>query len=201
MCCSRSTAARIEAQIEQVEGQLARDNAQLDGAERDVRRYTELVAKSATPVTNLDNAKTQERVFAAAIKADEAQLENLQRAAELLHDRCADRRTHQHRERQGRQFRALRRSGAARHASSRSRRSMSRFPVPQNNLPELRKALAAGDATIEVTIPGETRSAHGQVTMIENTVDRRRPAWSTVRATMPNDGRAAVARHARDRAA
>ena len=38
------------------------------------------------------------------------------RATDLLHDRCADRGTHQHRERQGREFRALRRSGAARHA-------------------------------------------------------------------------------------
>src|SRR6202008_1053611 len=49
----------IEAQIRQAEGQLARDRAQLEGALRDVRRYTELVEKSATPVTNLDNAKTQ----------------------------------------------------------------------------------------------------------------------------------------------
>src|SRR6266536_2159500 len=49
----------IEAQIRQVEGQLARDKASLEGAERDVRRYTELVGKGATPVTNLDNAKTQ----------------------------------------------------------------------------------------------------------------------------------------------
>ena len=56
----------IEAQIRQLEGQLARDQASLEGAERDVRRYTELVAKSATPITNLDNAKTQAGVFAGA---------------------------------------------------------------------------------------------------------------------------------------
>src|SRR5947209_9666426 len=67
----------IEAQIHQIEGQLARDRASLEGAERDVRRYTELVAKSATPVINLDNAKTQVGVFAGAVKADEGSIENL----------------------------------------------------------------------------------------------------------------------------
>jgi len=42
-----------------------------------VRRYTELVAKNATPVVNLDNAKTQADTFRAAIKADEGALQNL----------------------------------------------------------------------------------------------------------------------------
>src|SRR5215471_16362501 len=67
----------LEAQIRQAEGQVARDKAQLEGAERDVRRYTELVAKAATPQTNLDNAKTQADVFKAAIQTDQALLDNL----------------------------------------------------------------------------------------------------------------------------
>ena len=67
----------IEAQIAQTEGMVARDRAQLAGAERDVARYTDLVAKSATPVVNLDNAKTQSEVYQAAIKSDQGLLENL----------------------------------------------------------------------------------------------------------------------------
>src|SRR5205807_9842319 len=67
----------LEAQVKQAEGLVARDKAQLAGAERDVRRYTELVAKSATPIVNLDNAKTQADTFRAAIKADEGALQNL----------------------------------------------------------------------------------------------------------------------------
>ena len=55
----------IEAQIAQTEGMIARDQAQLDGAERDVARYTDLVAKGATPTVNLDNAKTQVRCLSA----------------------------------------------------------------------------------------------------------------------------------------
>src|ERR1043166_7681940 len=67
----------VGAQIAQAEGNAARDQAQLEGALRDVRRYTELVAKSATPVLNLDNARTAADTFRAAIKADQGALENL----------------------------------------------------------------------------------------------------------------------------
>src|ERR1700682_5359675 len=67
----------IEAQIRQVEGTIAKDQAQIDGAARDVRRYTEPASKSATPVINLENATTQLDTFRAAIKADQAALDNL----------------------------------------------------------------------------------------------------------------------------
>src|SRR6185312_6237553 len=67
----------IEAQMAQVQGNIARDQAQIEGAERDIRRYTELIAKNATPVINLENAKTQQGTFAGALKADQAALENL----------------------------------------------------------------------------------------------------------------------------
>ena len=53
------------------------DKAQLEGAMRDQRRYSELVEKSATPVINLDNAKTQVGIYTAAFKADEGTIENL----------------------------------------------------------------------------------------------------------------------------
>ena len=52
-------ARQIDAQIEQAEGTLAKDQAQLEGALRDLRRYTDLVAKGATTQVNVDNAKTQ----------------------------------------------------------------------------------------------------------------------------------------------
>jgi RND family efflux transporter MFP subunit len=67
-----------EAQLQQARAQLARDKASLEGAERDLRRSTELVAKSATPVMTLDAAKTQVGVFNGAVAADEAAIDNLQ---------------------------------------------------------------------------------------------------------------------------
>jgi RND family efflux transporter MFP subunit len=59
------------------------------------------------------------------------------------------------------------------------------FTVPQRNLPDIRKAIAAETATVEAVIPGEDKRASGQVTMIENTVDMA-TGMATIRATMPN---------------
>jgi RND family efflux transporter MFP subunit len=59
------------------------------------------------------------------------------------------------------------------------------FTIPQGSLPDVRRALAAGAADVEVIIPGERRHAKGAVTMIENAVDNT-TGMATIRATMPN---------------
>ncbi len=175
----------IEAQIAQTEGAIARDRAQLAGAERDVARYTDLVAKSATPVVNLDNAKTQSEVFRAAIKADEGLLENLkvQLSYCTLTAPISGRIS----------VAAVKVGNFVRPADTAPMATINQmapvyvtFTVPQKLLPEIRQALAAKTATIEAIIPGEKKRAVGQVSMIENTVD---PATglATIRATMPNE--------------
>ena len=68
---------QIDAQIEQAEGVLAKDQAQLEGAQRDLRRYNDLVAKGATTQVNVDNARTQSDILTGTIKADQAALDNL----------------------------------------------------------------------------------------------------------------------------
>src|SRR6476619_5285507 len=70
-------ARQIDAQIEQAEGMLARDQAQLEGAQRDVRRYSDLIGKGATTQVSLDNAKTQADILIGTIKADQSALDNL----------------------------------------------------------------------------------------------------------------------------
>src|SRR6266849_7536956 len=70
-------ARQIDAQIEQAEGMLARDLAQLEGAQRDVRRYSDLIGKGATTQVNLDNARTQADILIGTIKADQSALDNL----------------------------------------------------------------------------------------------------------------------------
>jgi RND family efflux transporter MFP subunit len=66
-----------EAQLRQALAQLERDKASLEGAERDLRRAADLVAKNAGPVMNLDAAKTQVGIFTGAAAADQAAIENL----------------------------------------------------------------------------------------------------------------------------
>jgi RND family efflux transporter MFP subunit len=175
----------IEAQIAQTEGMVARDRAQLAGAERDVARYTDLVAKAATPVINLDNAKTQSEVYKAAIKSDEGLLENLKvQLSYCTVTAPIDGRI---------SAAAVKVGNFVRQADTAAMATINQmapvyvsFTVPQKVLPEIRQALAAETATIEAVIPGEPKHASGQVTMIENTVD---PAtgMAMIRATMPNE--------------
>jgi len=174
----------IEAQIKQMEGALARDKAQLEGAERDIRRYTELVQKNATPINNLENARTQAGVFSGAVRQSEAQIENLKVQLSYCTIRAPI---------SGRvSMAAVKAGNFARQADLLPLATIIQtlpiyvtFPVPQRNLSELRQAVAQETANIDAVIPGDTRRATGQVTMIENTVDAT-TGMVAVRATMPN---------------
>src|SRR6266705_1103393 len=158
----------IEALIRQAEGVLARDRAQLEGAERDVARYTELVAKKATPQINLDNAKTQADTFRANIKADEAALENLKVMLSYTTIRAPiSGKISAANVKVGNFVRAT--SDAVQLATLNQIAPIYvAFGVPQRLLPEVRQAIDAGTAGIEAIVPGETRHAAGRVTMIDN---------------------------------
>ena len=175
----------IEAQILQAEGNIARDRAQLEGAERDIRRYSDLVSKSATPVTNLDNAKTQAAVYGAALKADEALLKNLQVQLSYATIRASI---------SGRISAASVKVGNfVRSADLQPIATIIQtapvyvsFPVPQVTLPNLREAISEGTPSVEAVIPGERKRAVGRIAMIENTVDAA-TGMVNVRAAMPNE--------------
>lgn len=174
----------IQAQIAATEGQIARDKAQLDGAERDVRRYTDLVGKGATPVTNLDNARTQSEVYKAAIQADQGVLQNLKvqlsycTIAAPISGRIS--------------AAAVKVGNFVRQADTSPMATINQmapvyvsFTVPQNKLPDIRQAITNKTATVEATVPGAAKQAAGAVSMIENTVDIS-TGMATIRATMPN---------------
>ena len=175
----------LEAQIAQAEGNLARDRAQLAGAERDLHRSSELAAKGASPQTNVENSKTQSDTFRGTINADLAVLENLK--VQLSY--CTIRAPISGRISQA----AVKGGNFVRSVDTVPIATINQiapvyvtFAVPQRSLPDLQVALAEGVASIDVTILGETRQARGRIAMVENTVD---PATGmvTVRAAMPND--------------
>lgn len=173
-----------DAQIVQTEGAIARDRAQLAGAERDVERYSNLAAKNATPQVTLDNAKTQAEVYRAAIKSDSGLLDNLkvQRSYCTITAPISGRIS----------AAAVKIGNFVRQADSTPMATINQmapvyvtFTVPQKVLPDIRRALAAETATVEAVIPGEQKHADGTVSMIENTVDPS-TGMATIRATMPN---------------
>ena len=175
----------LQAQIGQAEASVARDQAQLEMAERDLRRYSELVAKGATPQLNVDNSKTQGDTLRAAIRADNAVLENLKVQLSFCFIRAPI---------SGRISQAAVKVGNfARSADTVPIATINQIApvyitmsVPQRSLPDLRVAMAESDTSVEAIIPGETRRAHGTIAMIENAVDPT-TGMATVRASMPNE--------------
>ena len=163
-------ARQIDAQIEQAEGVLARDQAQLEGAQRDLRRYTELVGKGATTQVNLDNAKTQSDVLIGTIKADQFALENLrvQKSYTVIRAPFAGRISAAN----------VKVGNFVRPADTQPLAVINQmapvyvtFAIPQRALVDLRDAMGKDDPKVIATIPGHQRSESGKVAMVENAVD------------------------------
>jgi RND family efflux transporter MFP subunit len=163
---------------------LAGAKAQLEQAERDVQRYTELMTKNATTLVTLQNAKTQVNILRATVGSSTASLESLNVQLSFCTIRAPI---------SGRISQAMVKVGNfVRSADPTPIATIIQtaplyvsFTVPQRVLPDIRQAIAAETATVEAAVPGTAKTSSGTVTMIENTVD---PAtgMATVRATMPN---------------
>jgi len=177
---------QIDAQIEQAEGTLAKDQAQLEGALRDLRRYTDLVAKGATTQVNLDNAKTQSDTLIATIKADQAVLDNykVQKSYTLIRAPFAGRISAAN----------VKVGNFVRPADTQALAVINQmapvyvtFSVPQRVLVDLRESMAKSSGSkVSATIPGRQSSEEGKVAMVENTVDAT-TGMITVRGIMDNN--------------
>src|SRR5262245_1564371 len=175
---------QIEADMKRVEAVINGAQATFEQAQRDVERYTELAARNATPIVTLNNAQTQVNISKATAESNRAQLENLKVQLSFCTILAPI---------SGRISMANVKVGNfVRQADTSPMATIVQtapvyvsFTVPQRNLPDIRKAIAAETATVEAVIPGEDKRASGQVTMIENTVDMA-TGMATIRATMPN---------------
>lgn len=175
---------QLLAEIKRVEAIIVGAAAQLEQAQRDVDRYSDLVAKNATTVVTLNNAQTQVNIFRATLDSNRATLENLRVQLDFTVIRAPI---------SGRISAASVKVGNfVRPADATPLATIIQiapiyvsFPVPQRMLPELRQAVIAESAVVDVVTPGDARRSTGHVTMIENTVD---VATGTVmvRATMEN---------------
>jgi multidrug efflux system membrane fusion protein len=175
---------QIEAQIREVEAIIASAQAQLEQNQRDLVRYVELLAKNAATQVQVNNTKTQVNVFTATVNSNTAKLENLKVQLSYCTIRAPI---------TGRISAANVKAGNfVRPADVAPLATINQmapiyvsFTVPQKDLPDVRLAMLEGTALVNVAIPGETKRATGQVTMIENTVDPT-TGMVVVRATMPN---------------
>ncbi|MEP7157508.1 MAG: MdtA/MuxA family multidrug efflux RND transporter periplasmic adaptor subunit [Betaproteobacteria bacterium] len=66
----------LQVALSQVEGQLARDQAQLSNARLDLERYRTLLAQDSIAKQQLDAQESQVRQFEGTVKVDQAQVDN-----------------------------------------------------------------------------------------------------------------------------
>jgi multidrug efflux system membrane fusion protein len=162
--------------LNQAQGALARDRAELDNAHRELERYTQAVRKGYVSQEQADQAETKASTLAAIIKADEAAVENARlqlefcsiispidgRAGELLAD-------------QGNMIKAN--ADTAMVTINRLVPIRVSFTVPGKYLQEIKKYQAAGSLRVQVPI-SEGEPLTGVFSFLDNTVD---PTTGTIR--------------------
>ena len=177
---------QIEAQLRQAEAALVKDKTVLEQANRDVARYTDLVAKQATAAVNLQNAQTQVLSARAQIQSDEAAIENLkvQLTYYTLKAPIAGR-IGAITTKAGNMARAGEAATALGTIVQVSPIYVA-FSVPQRLLVDLRSAIDKPDAIVTATPQGAQKSAQGKVALIDNSVD---PATGAITARAQFDNK------------
>jgi RND family efflux transporter MFP subunit len=175
---------QIEAQIRQVEAVMAGAKAQLEQAQRDVERQTELMTRNATTQVAVQNARTQVNIWRATSDSSAANLENLR----VQLDYCTIRAPISGRA----SMAAVKVGNFVRPSDTSPLATINQiapiyvsFAIPQRVLSEAREAILEGTAKAEAFLPGDSKRAIGQVSMIDNTVDIA-SGMVTLRATMQN---------------
>src|SRR5262245_45884826 len=161
---------QIEAEINKTEAIITGAQAQLQQAERDVARYAELLAKNATTVVTHTNAQTQVIILRAMVESNKATLENLK--FQLDHTKIRSPISGRISAAQATVGNFVRPSDTTPLATIVQIAPLYvTFTVPQHHVADVRQAMAARIATIDVTVPGGRKPASGQVTMFEHTID------------------------------
>ena len=170
---------QIEAQIKQAEATLAKDRTALEQAERDVARFSELVARQTGTQVALDNAKTAAAAARAAIMGDQAQLENLNVQLSWYTIKAPiTGRVGTFSQKAGN----IIRSGDATSTGTLTTIVQTTpiyvsFSVPQRLLSDLREAATRNDSEIIATPQGSAKSVKGKLAVIDNQID---PATGTI---------------------
>lgn len=161
----------LRAQLAQAEANLERDRAQLEKAQGDVRRYTELVRRDAVARQQFDAAIAAAAALEATVKANEAAIQSAKVALGF---------TRLYAPMDGRTGAVSAKPGASvRPADSAPLVTLTQlrpinvaFNVPERYLSQIRQALAAGPVTVEASTAGDPGMVEqGRLVFIDSQVD------------------------------
>jgi multidrug efflux system membrane fusion protein len=159
-----------EAQVRQADAQLAKDRAQLANAKREADRQDTLVAKSYTPAATADLARTNALALEAAVRADEAGLDNLKALLSYYTITSSI---------DGRVGAiALKAGNAVKAVDTITLLTVNQmqpiyvaFSVPQRNLPPIREEMASRDLPVTAQALGRGKPEFGKLAYVDNAVD------------------------------
>ena len=178
----------FEAQLKQAQASLARDQAQLSNTKVNLDRFSQLASLGASPTQNVDTYKAQVAEFEATVQADQAAIDTARLQLGFTRITAPF---------DGRVGLRLVDPGAIVHASdpnglvtlTQMQPITVLFSLPQDDLPDIRAALAQGKPLVEAyTRDGTRRLAQGELAVLDSQVD---PANGQVRlkAIFPNNDR------------
>lgn len=161
----------LKAQLAQAEANLERDRAQLEKAQGDVRRYTELVRRDAVARQQFDAAIAAAAALEGTMKANAAAIQSAKVALGY---------TRLYAPMDGRTGAVSAKPGASvRPADSAPLVTLTQlrpinvaFNVPERYLTQVRQALAAGPVAVEASVAGDSGLAErGRLVFIDSQVD------------------------------
>jgi multidrug efflux system membrane fusion protein len=179
----------FQAQLEQAQGQLARDQALLGSARVDLRRYRALLAEDSIAEQQVATQASLVKQYEGTLKLDQAQVDNAKLQLDYTHITAPI---------SGRLGLRLVDPGNIVHASDttglvvikRVRPMSVVFPLPQDDLPRVLGLLGAG-ASVPVDAFGRdeaTLLAAGRLTAVDNQIDTA-TGTAKLRAEFPNENR------------
>jgi membrane fusion protein, multidrug efflux system len=175
----------FEAALAQATAAKEKDQAQLTGAEADLKRYAQLVGPGYQTRQTFDQQKALVAQVQASIKADQAAIDNAQLNLAYATIRSPiDGRTGARLVDAGNLVHAADNTGLV--SITQIKPIFVTFTLPQNELGRVRKSAAAGPVEVQaVSADDKTQLATGKLTLIDNQVD---PATGTIRlkATFDN---------------
>jgi membrane fusion protein, multidrug efflux system len=163
-------ARAFEASLKQAEATLARDIALAENAQQEASRAEDLRQTDSVPQRQYDLAKASEAATKALVNADRAAVDN----AKLQLEYCSLRSPID-----GRAGDLLMHEGNIIKANDATMVIINQvvplyvtFSVPEKHLPDIKRALAAGELPVRAVVPGrEDAPAQGKLAFVDNTVD------------------------------
>ncbi|WP_244470766.1 efflux RND transporter periplasmic adaptor subunit [Microvirga massiliensis] len=176
----------FQAALDQASAKKAQDEAQLANAKLDLERYKELATRSFASKQQLDTQQAMVNQLNAQIQGDQAQIDNARTQLGYTTIRSPiDGRTGLRSVDQGNIVRATDPGGIVTIAQIQPISAL--FTLPEQDLPALRKAAAAGPATVwALGQDGKTVLEQGSLALINNEVDQ---ATGTIKLKATFDNR------------